>query len=564
MRSCDTCGGTIKFVNGSIAKCEYCGRLFQVNEDNLSEANMESLYSEALGLFGQESEEDVLKSIEIFDALGSYKDSSNKVYYGKNKISKARADEADRKLEEQRRNELAEIERKKRESEEKQKKKIVTIIGTVAVAMIVVVIVAVSVSNSKKNDKYQKAVAYLDQGEYENAAELFESLGDYKDAADCLRMVQENIAAREDTYKKGVDYYNEGLFSEAINSFSEIAGYIDSNEYIENASRKLYEQGEAFFSEEEYDKAKMALGNIPETSGSYTKAVALIKQVDEKLVDIQNMKNYENAVSAYESGEYEKAQKIFLEISDYKDSNDYLTNIGEVLFQLAKNEFESQNYDEGARIIHLIDVSDAWSGYAEAKQYLDSTVEEYKNESIARAKETYKSQGESEMNDYLSSRICVLFAQSDASTIKNDILAMYTPTRLTDCVVLDEEYLDGNMKINPQDIFTNEYEYGIEYYDTDYFLYADMSVHEAYTTYYLDSQYVNFTATIVPYDSGGKPAQFSIYVDGNRKYSCTVTDTSRPQAIDIDISGAEEIKIGFYEGYQGHFLLANPYLYENY
>ena len=124
MRNCDACGGSIKFVNGRIAKCEYCGRLFQVNGDNLSEVNLESLYKEAMGWFNRDSEDDVLNAIEIFDALGSYKDSSNKVYEGKNKISKARADETDRKLEEQRQNELAEIERKKREFKKKQKKKI--------------------------------------------------------------------------------------------------------------------------------------------------------------------------------------------------------------------------------------------------------------------------------------------------------------------------------------------------------------------------------------------------------------------------------------------------------
>ncbi len=257
MRNCDVCGGSIKFVNGRIAKCEYCGRLFQVNGEYLSEVNMESLYKEATGLFNQGTEDDVLNAIEIFDALGAYKDSSNKVYEGKNRISKARADEADRKLEEQRQRELAEIERKKREYEEKQKKKIATIIGATAVAVIAIIIVIVSISNSKKSDKYQKAITYLNQGEYEEAVELFESLGDYKDSTDCLRLAQESIATLENTYNKGVDYYNEGLYSDAIDILSGIVGYSDSNEYIENASKNYTNRASNFLKEKNIKKLKM-------------------------------------------------------------------------------------------------------------------------------------------------------------------------------------------------------------------------------------------------------------------------------------------------------------------
>ncbi len=564
MLRCDVCGGSLKYINIHTAKCEYCGRLFQVNGDSLSEANIESLYQEAFVLFNRQSEEDILSAIEIFEELGSYKDSPDKVYEGKNKLYRVRADEADRKIEEQRQRELAEIQRKKRENNLRKKSRIVSIISAVMIVAVATVVVTVSVNKNQKNNKYQEAVVFFNQGDYENAAELLESLGDYKDSADYLSIARENISTRKEAYNKGVAYYNEGLYLESIGALSEIVDYLDSNEYIEKAATKLYEQSEQFFNGEEYEKAKDTLRGIPETSGSYIKAVALLKQVDERLIELQNMQKYEIAVSAYESGEYERSQKKFLEIREYLDSNEYLTDIGTALLQNAKNEFELQNYDEGVRIIHLIDESVEWSEYDEAKSYLESMTEEYKNESIEMAKETYKSQGESAMNDYLSSRVCSLFAQSDANNIKNDIVAMYIPTRLTECVVLEDESLDGDMTINPEDIFKNVYEYGIKYFDPYLFYFEDMNVHETYTTYYLDKPYVHFSATIVPYGSGGNPAQFSIYADGVSKYSCSVSDTSRPQVIDIDISGAEEIKIGFFGGYLGHFLLADPYLYENY
>jgi hypothetical protein len=56
---------------------------------------------------------------------------------------------------------------------------------------------------------------------------------------------------------------------------------------------------------------------------------------------------------------------------------------------------------------------------------------------------------------------------------------------------------------------------------------------------------------------------FKIYVDGNKVFSCQITDTSKPQKIDLEVTGGEELKIAFINGYQADLLLAEPYLYEN-
>ena len=414
MRNCKACGGSIKYVNGHVAKCEYCGKLFQADGDEFSEVNVESLYKEASNLFYRGSEEDLQSAIEIFDALGSYKDSSNKVYEGKNKISKARADEADRKLEEQRQNEMAEIERKKRAYKEKQKRKIITIVSVAVIALITIIVATVSVINSQNNEKYQKAVDYMEQGEYEEAAELFEKLGDYKDSANNLRTAQEVIETQENTYNKGVAYYNEGLYLEAIATLSEIPDYLDSPNYVENSVKALFEEAQSLFDAGDYEKCKTILSEIPADSSYSAKATALLKDADDQMAEIQIIQAYENAVEAYENEDYEKAQKLFMELGDYQEACGYLDQIGEIFFSRAESLYESGEVISCGDTLLLIDESKEWNQYQLAVELFSTIKDPYIAEVSTEAKDICRSQGESEMKDFINGKVCCLLSDDEA------------------------------------------------------------------------------------------------------------------------------------------------------
>ncbi|SEM23014.1 Tetratricopeptide repeat-containing protein [Butyrivibrio sp. ob235] len=559
MRNCDVCGGSIIFINGSIAKCEYCGRLFQVNGDNLSEVNMESLYKEALELFNRDSEDNLLNAVEIFEALGSYKDSSNKVYEGKNKISKAKADEADRKLEEQRQNELAEIARKKREYAEKQRKKIIAITSTVAVAVVAIIIVAVSVTYSKKNDNYQKAVSYFNNGEYENAIEIFEKLGGYKDSVDYLSSAHESITTREDAYNKGVAYFNEGLYLETIDVLAGMSGYLDSNEYIENACGKLYEQGEQFFSMEEYEKARDILGNIPETSGSYTKTVALLKKVDEKLVEIQNMQEYENAVNAYESGEYEKAQRLFIEIRDYLDSMDYLNKIGDSFYATATDLFNTGDYSSCGDYLLLIDTADEWGRYSEAADLFNQAKEIYYNQIAEEAKNICRSQGETEMRSFVNGKKCALISDdSISSLLKEGRVEIVSLEKL-------EPYYKPQVHTyearGVEDILGNIYDYVLESNH-----YSDGDPYDWCWKYAIDGKYRYFRFVVAvekDYVSNGSYGEIRIFGDGRQLYALEkIGSDTKSFPVEINVEGITDL--GVMVGGDSHtvFCIANPVLSE--
>lgn len=562
MRNCDTCGGSIRFVNGRIAKCEYCGRIFQVNGDNLSEVNMESLYKEASGLFNRGSEEDLLSAIEIFDALGSYKDSSNKVYEGKNKISKARADEADRKLEEQRQNEIAEIERKKKEFEDKQKKRIVTIIGTVAIVSVAIIVVAVSVSNSKKNDKYQKAVAYFDQGEYEEAMALFESLGEYKDSSDFLNTTQERIATREDTYNRGVGYYEEGLYSEAIACFQLVDNYLDSKDYSEKTARELYSIAETLFEEEQYQACRETLSSIPETSSYYSKVASLAKKVDDVLIEIQNAQTYEQAVSYYNNEDFDNAQRLFISIGGYQDSNEFLNSIGQHYYDQANNYFQQSDYSSCCDTLLRIDTSEEWANYSIVKELFDNASGAYYQAVKDEARSICRTDGETAMRQYIDSMVCTALDNNVATSLKTECVvksvwlhelnAMDEGTGWYDKTFWDQNWAlydnvphEDNMGKTPQfQIIATEEIWGGD--------------HLSYNVYAIDGQYAVLSGTI-SVAKGASPAPWLVIIgDGvTLLTSPKLTQTTRPYSFEVDVSGVNDLRI---EVHCGSSVGLDPYI----
>lgn len=194
----------------------------------------------------------------------------------------------------------------------------------------------------------------------------------------------------------------------------------------------------------------------------------------------------------------------------------------------------------------------------------DSTIANYKETIKTKASLLYREDGNDAMVSYLDSVVGDIFQSEEASSLKSEILNMYIPTELTSCPVISSDRLNGDIEYEIQDVFQNTYEYGIEYYDPYMFDYTTMSYVETSQTYYLAGKYKHFSAIIVPCETGGEEATFKIYVDGKTVFSCQVTDTSRPQKIDLEVTNAEELKIAFVNGYQADYLLAEPYLYENY
>lgn len=90
---------------------------------------------------------------------------------------------------------------------------------------------------------YRYALALLEDGGYDEAAEIFEELDDYRDSAEMVK---------ECAYREAIALLESGKYEKAIAAFSEIKDYADSAAQIAEAHTQI---GIAFMEEERYAKA---------------------------------------------------------------------------------------------------------------------------------------------------------------------------------------------------------------------------------------------------------------------------------------------------------------------
>ena len=86
----------------------------------------------------------------------------------------------------------------------------------ICVSLCMLLMAAVIVAGCGKGGDYKKAMSMYENGQFEEAAEKFTELGDYKDSAD---------QATECNYRVALDMMDQGLYSEAAEMFQAIADY---------------------------------------------------------------------------------------------------------------------------------------------------------------------------------------------------------------------------------------------------------------------------------------------------------------------------------------------------
>lgn len=114
-------------------------------------------------------------------------------------------------------------------------------------------------------EKYNRAISCYQNGEYQQAKELFADLGDYKDSADWLALCDERIyeaeqQSKETNYQQAVSMLERSDYLGAVQLLREIADYKDSRTMLD----QIYENA-----------VKIAL--VYASQGQYTKAVELLE-----------------------------------------------------------------------------------------------------------------------------------------------------------------------------------------------------------------------------------------------------------------------------------------------
>ena len=82
------------------------------------------------------------------------------------------------------------------------------------------------------------ACGYLDSQDYDDAIQLFERIGNYKNSEDLVI---------EANYSKGLDLFNNKEYMEALAFFEKTNNYKDSKSYREKIMQFMSEQNKSLF-----------------------------------------------------------------------------------------------------------------------------------------------------------------------------------------------------------------------------------------------------------------------------------------------------------------------------
>lgn len=183
--------------------------------------------------------------------------------------------------------------------------------------------------NERLTNLYNSALNAMNsaktENEYKSAGASFRKISDFMDSAqkaeECLEKAE--IARKEAIYQSARDAQSrDNIFTlqSAIEKLKSIADYKNSAELMEKCRKRLEELRTEELAKEQL-KAKEARRKARRNKIIAISCAAVILSTIIG-VNIHRSNVYKESVSAYESGEYDKAIEKFAELDNYKDSVD--------------------------------------------------------------------------------------------------------------------------------------------------------------------------------------------------------------------------------------------------
>lgn len=181
-----------------------------------------------------------------------------------------------------------------------------------------------SLAGCGEGKRYREAMDLMAAGEYAEAGEIFEELGEYKDSAE-----QRKLALNELHYAEAAALLDQGQYADAGEAFTALGDFGDS---AEMALECLYREAGALCEQERYEEA------IPlyEELGEYKDSADLVLGTRYQLAD-----------ALLQSGRYDRAAALLRELGDYRDCRQKLAEAEKILeaqYQIGQAEVGSIVY----------------------------------------------------------------------------------------------------------------------------------------------------------------------------------------------------------------------------
>lgn len=560
MIKCEVCGGTLSSVTNNLLKCDYCGKLY-VQGDEITEANPEQIYETANAKAENNTQNSLQEAIVLYTALGTYKDSDIREMQCRRQIEENRIWEQEQELEEQRYREQQQIKRRKLIQSIRKYVKIAMISCGVALIVFLSVWGTIKAINNKKQNDYERAQELYVQQQYEESLQIYEKLGNYQDAEQKAEMVRTVYETVKKEYAQGVDYYQKGLYEQAIDQLQTIAGYSDVADYLSASAEALYQQAEEAMAAGEYSQAQQKCQAIPEDSDVATKAKTLALQAEEAAVAKDQETRYQQALSYYNNSDYSNAQAMFINLGDYKDARDYLNQIGNYYYSKVQEAFEQSDYRTCGEMLSYIDSSEKWMDYQRALELKKNIQTVYRPTVVEEAKNICRSEGQTQMVNYVYDVTYGLFDEQEITALKNEC-TIHT-VRLSELTPYVEE------STSRLDFISSSYEdnMGNTYSDGLRGDYCPSHMPKGSKTFAIDKQYQYLYGTVAarPYSHVTDESKgfINIYGDGNLIWSANIDRYTKPYDVEVNIGEVTDLKIEIYTNYDSiSVLFANIILSE--
>jgi len=377
---------------------------------------------------------------------------------------------------------------------------------------------------------------FSDTISYENVTTDLNAYSDfyYQEVNDALTKINK-LKDSKNAFQLAEEEYISANYKEAYNYYIKV--WEEDKNYTVAAEKK----------QESYDFIKeqiFALAEEKYNSGEYKEA---IKKLNEgKLILVEEDQNKaDEKIQEYEA---KIISEISEEIDKYLDENDFTSCFGLIT--------DLKGYDNAEVDSIIENINSKYETYIE-NEISTLLAERQYEESMGIVNEALKHIPDS----------------TNFQTLKNEI-SEYYPIRLQEAFLFSHD-IPGtkNDVMNHKDMYQNEYEEGILYFDPSYQDYKNhFEFVEKSEIYLLNGEYARFTAVITPSEKWTKKglgekygrSRFTIYGDGQKLFSTSVWREDKPVNIDLDVTGVEKLEIAFCGGSDGYFLLANPQLYKKY
>ena len=435
-------------------------------------------------------------------------------------------------------------------------KAIIFVVLVVFIAVDVWVFSSVFKSNKDKSEKqstykeaveeYEKASAEYNTVGLESAKAKFSSIIGYEQSSEYISKIDDEIVSIE-LYEKGVDAYGNNDYDGVYQCFQNILDYRESMKYVKDMSESILSTADDLIKDEKYDQATKLLLKIPEYMGEYhDQAKQKYSSIEGIKVEKNKARKYQDALKKYDDKDYVAAQTGFMEIRDYKDSQSYLEKIGETLYDKAKKLQESKAYGKAIESLNPIVGSNTWSGYQSALDLKEKIVDDCVNNALSDADKTYHS-------TYNIDDAVEILKKAEKEIGKDSRLTAAINTYNNDTVVYIADLEMFNYSYNGSFAssgrsYINEYlvsNYQVEYSNS-------VTCTGGYISYLVSGKnYQRFKAVVgCPEGMHSTGREHGAYIEiigsngDNKKVLYTTgecCDSSKPEEVDVDISGYEVI-----------------------